>query len=360
MMNLYGRSTEETFGSVRGLRAYNYAVLRNTAPYLATPLRLLGRQLRREHCKAILCQEYEYARFDVCVALGKLLRIPVFATFQGGSWHLSRFENIIRPLTIKACNGLIIAAKEENQRVRSKYHISPFRIAAVFNPIQIEMWDKIDRNEIRAKLDIGEDAMVVVWHGRVEIHRKGLDILLEAWEMVCHALKGKNLQLLLVGTGNDADELHHRIRTMQLEGIRWLDRYLLNREAIRNYLCAANVYVLSSRHEGFPVAPIEAMSCGLPVVATDVNGISDIFDGGEAAGGIVVPSCDAIALAAALEQILTDKALGRKLGKRARRRAEACFSLEAVGRQLRNFLSIGESKDLLSAGEGTSTENIST
>jgi glycosyltransferase involved in cell wall biosynthesis len=102
------------------------------------------------------------------------------------------------------------------------------------------------------------------------------------------------------------------------------------------------------------------MSCGLPVVATDVNGISDIFDGGEAAGGIVVPSCDAIALAAALEQILTDKALGRKLGKRARRRAEACFSLEAVGRQLRNFLSIGESKDLLSAGEGTSTENIST
>ena len=73
-----------------------------------------------------------------------------------------------------------------------------------------------------------------------------------------------------------------------------------------------------------------------------------------------MPSCDAIALAAALEQILTDKALGRKLGKRARRRAEACFSLEAVGRQLRNFLSIGELKDLRSAGEGTSTENIST
>ena len=145
--------------------------------------------------------------------------------------------------------------------------------------------------------------------------------------------------LLMVGTGNDTGKLHRRITAMRLNGVRWVDRYLLDREEIKSYLYASDVYVLSSRHEGFPVAPIEAMACGLPVVATDVNGISDIFQGGEVTGGIVVPSGDTRAMAAALVQVLTNKSTSRKLGERARRRVEDCFSLESVGKQLRNFFS---------------------
>lgn len=339
MINPYGWSIEETFGKLRGLRKHGYAVLRAIAPYWATPAKLLVRELRRKQCQGILCQEYEYGRFDVCVVLGKLLRIPVFATFQGGSWHLSRFENIIRPLTIKACSGMIIAAKSERQRVRAKYGVPPFKMAPIFNPVGIKMWRELDRNEIRTKLEILKDTMVVVWHGRIDIYRKGLDILLDAWKIVCQKLKGKDLMLLMVGTGNDTGKLHRRITAMRLNGVRWVDRYLLDREEIKSYLYASDVYVLSSRHEGFPVAPIEAMACGLPVVATDVNGISDIFQGGEVTGGIVVPSGDTRAMAAALVQVLTNKSTSRKLGERARRRVEDCFSLESVGKQLRNFFS---------------------
>jgi starch synthase len=59
--------------------------LESLASYLATPLGLLARELRREGCAAILCQEYEYARFDACVLLGQLMGLPIFATFQGGT-----------------------------------------------------------------------------------------------------------------------------------------------------------------------------------------------------------------------------------------------------------------------------------
>jgi starch synthase len=73
-------------------------------------------------------------------------------------------------------------------------------------------------------------------------------------------------------------------------------------------------------------------------VAADAPGVLDIFESGEADGGIVVPRDDAMALALALGRILDDAAWGQKLGACARRRVETYFSLEVVGRQLRAFL----------------------
>jgi glycosyltransferase involved in cell wall biosynthesis len=127
-------------------------------------------------------------------------------------------------------------------------------------------------------------------------------------------------------------------RPNRCPGLLWIDEFLSNRATIQRYLSAADVYVLPSRHEGFPVAPIEAMSCGLPVVATDAPGVPDILAGGEASGGLIVPRDDADALAMALGRILDDEAWRRGLGERARRRAETCFSLESVGEQLRSFV----------------------
>lgn len=118
----------------------------------------------------------------------------------------------------------------------------------------------------------------------------------------------------------------------------WIDEYIRDRQKIQQYLSAADVYTLPSRKEGFPVAPIEAMACSLPVVAADVAGISDILAKGEANGGLVVPSGDAKALALALGRVLDDQAWGRELGKLARFRAEECFSFEVIGKQLRDTL----------------------
>jgi starch synthase len=76
-------------------------------------------------------------------------------------------------------------------------------------------------------------------------------------------------------------------------------------------------------------------------VAADAPGVPDILEGGEAAGGLVVPAGDAATLAAALGRVLDNRAWAHALGARARSRVEACFSLEAIGRQLRTFL-LGE------------------
>ncbi|HEY9655097.1 MAG TPA: glycosyltransferase family 4 protein, partial [Crinalium sp.] len=104
------------------------------------------------------------------------------------------------------------------------------------------------------------------------------------------------------------------------------------------YLLAADLYTLPSSHEGFPVAPIEAMACGLPIVATDVSGIPDILADGEQSGGLMVLRENPNALAAAIERLLDDATWRIALGKLAQQRVAAAFSLKSVGQQLRQTL----------------------
>jgi starch synthase len=96
-------------------------------------------------------------------------------------------------------------------------------------------------------------------------------------------------------------------------------------------LAASDVFVFSSRHEGFAVAPMEAMACGRPVVASDAPGVADLLAGEEKAGGLVVPKEDPKALATALGRLLDDRDLTVQLGEAARRRMVESYSLEAVG-----------------------------
>jgi starch synthase len=312
--------------------------MEDIAPYVSTNLWLLSQELRREGCQAILCQEYEYPRFDACVLLGRLMRLPVFASFQGGDSYTSRLEKFIRPTTLQASSGLIIATQTEVKRVEETYGISDTKVSRIFNPLNISDWYPVDRIEARNALGIPIDAQVVVYHGRIQIHRKGLDVLMEAWKQLCRERASHNLQLLLVGTGSDTNKLRDLIEALQLQNVIWVDEFVNDRARMRQYLSAADVYTLPSRHEGFPVAPLEAMACGLPVVAADAPGVPDILEGGEVSGGLVVPRENPTALAKALGRVLDDEAWGRELGKRARCRVQEYFSLEAIGKQLHDLL----------------------
>jgi starch synthase len=307
-------------------------------PYLSTPLAPLAREIRCEGCDAILCQDYEHGRFDVCVLLGKLMRLPVFATFQGGTELHNRFESFVRSHSLRASAGLVIATKSEAKRVRAAYDVRPEHIREIFNPIDLRVWPEVERDAARRELMIPPEARVVAWHGRIDYRRKGLDVLLDAWQEVCRARPQRDLRLILIGSGNNADELRERIAAERPPGVRWVDEYINDRALLCRYLAAADVYAFPSRHEGFPVAPLEAMACALPLVAADAPGVPEILEDGEASGGITIPRGDARSLAVALGRLLDDETLSGELGRRARARIEKNFSLETVGQQLRDFL----------------------
>jgi starch synthase len=334
MRDPYGCSMQAMFGDRNGGSRSYWRVAHHLAPYLATPITRLAREIRRAACTTILCQEYESPRFDALAAIGSVLGIPVFATFQGGNWHRSGLERRVRPHSLRRSAGLIIGSSVEAERVGREYGIRGDQVARIFNPIDLSEWQPVPRSDARRSLGIADATRVAIWHGRVDIRRKGLDVLLQAWGKVRSQRSEHDNLLILVGSGIDADALDARIAAMGAAGIRWIRDYVLEKAVIRRYLSAADVYVLPSRHEGFPVAPLEAMACGLPVVAASAPGVADILGPDHAFGGVVVPVDDSVALARSLTELLDDQALSRMLGKRARVRVEQAFSIQTIGDQL--------------------------
>jgi glycosyltransferase involved in cell wall biosynthesis len=258
----------------------------------------------------------------------------VFGTFQGADYQLSRLERLFRPLAVRTCAGLVVGARAEADRVRRRYRLPDAKIASVFNPIDVTVWRPEDRGVARAALGIAETASVVAWHGQVQVWRKGLDTLLEAWAEIVGERPGQDLRLVLLGSGEDTAEVRRLVDVLSLEGVLLIEEWIQDRDRIRTYLSAADLYVFPSRHEGLPVSPLEAMACGLPVVGTDAQGVRDVV--GDC--GVIVPRGDVRALVGALGVLLDQDDRRLELGRAARRRAEELFSLDAVGRRLRAFL----------------------
>lgn len=330
----YGWTAEAMFGPLpRPLRPVA-ELARQALPYLAFPGAALESVLRGERCTAVMVQEYEHPRFDQMVRLGRRLRLPVFATFQGGDGHPPGIEDRLRPRSLQDAAGLVVGSGAEVRRLEARYGLDPCRLHRIGNPLDLGLWRARDKAAARAALRIPKGARLVVCHGRVEIRRKGLDLLLAAWRQVVAARPGQDLRLLLLGDGADGDRLQALLAADPVPGLVWERGYTLDRQAVVRALSAADAYVIASRQEGFPVAPLEAMACGLPVVAAETHGIRDVLAEGEGSGGLLVPPEDPDALAAALLRLLDDPALARTLGGRARARVEREYALEPVGKRL--------------------------
>ena len=316
-----------------------YAWARDVMPYLATPVDELARVISEEGCEAILCQEYEEARFDAAIAAGTQLGIPVYASFQGAKARRSRREEHVRPASIAAARSLIIGSSQEAARVRAKYGVAASHIARIFNPVDSATWYRDPHPETRRSLGIPDSALIAAWHGRVAMSQKGLDVLLEAWDSAKRELP--SLHLLLVGAGEDSAELQRLLALRDGSGITWVNSYIADRAEMRRYLSAADFYVFSSRYEGFAVAPLEAMACGLPLIATEVEGIADMAPRGEEDGIIIVPKDDARAFAAAIVRLARDSVLRERLARGAAHRIAESFSLEALSRSLASLIQRG-------------------
>jgi starch synthase len=312
------------------------AIRQHVVPYLATPFLPLARVLRADGCRAIVCQEYECPRFDVLVPIGRLIGLPVFPCYHAGDGR-SGFEGLLHPITMRACAGVIVSADFEASRVQRAYRVPTDKLARIPNPLDHDVWKPEDRDQAREKLGIPADALVAIWHGAVYLPAKGLDVLAAAWKRVTRSRPGRDLRLVLVGGGADTRTFARLVVESALPGVTLPEGWVHDRNRLRRYLSAADLYVFSSRWEGYPNALLEAMACGLPVVATEIAGVPDIVGQGDDAGGLLVPPDDPKSLSDAVGQLLDNADLRRKLARRARLRIDDRFSLDVVGAQMRDF-----------------------
>ena len=177
----------------------------------------------------------------------------------------------------------------------------------------------------RASLGLAETTPLVVFAGRLASN-KGLHHLLPAFA----TLKARHPDARLALAGEDQDQ---RARLEKLaRGLGVSDRVHftghLDEARYRAALAAGDVFALPSEWEAFGIVLVEAMACGVPCVATRVGGAPDVVVDGVT--GRVVPYGDEAALAAAMDALLSDRALAARMGAAGRARAFKEYAWDAV------------------------------
>lgn len=190
---------------------------------------------------------------------------------------------------------------------------------------------RVDGMAIRAKLKIRADELVLVCISRLS-PEKGLDVLLKAFSM----LLGSNVyycKLIIVGDGYLRAELTEQIAKLNLSQNVFMEGF---QEDVRPYLCAADVFVLTSYLEGLPFSVLEAMACGLPCVVTDVGGNSEAVC--HNLNGLVVAPGSAEEVVRAISYLLAQPQERIRMGNASRSRALAEFDIEACMSEMKRVI----------------------
>lgn len=177
------------------------------------------------------------------------------------------------------------------------------------------------KKALRSRLDLPADTPIVIFVGRL-VPEKRVDLLTGIWSSVRETLP--RARLLIVGSGPEEVELKQRAN----DGILFLG----SQADVTPYLQAADLFVLPSAAEGLSLALLEALACGLPVIATSVGGNPEVIRHLET--GWLTPPDDPLALTEAIVTLLEDEMLQSKLRENARPHAVQNYSLVKMADRL--------------------------
>lgn len=169
----------------------------------------------------------------------------------------------------------------------------------------------------------------ILFVGRIDENKGVLDVI-RAANIVKQ--KGYNFEMKFVGDGAFRRECEHLAQEYGLSREITFLGYLKD---ARELFLTSDIFVSASYSEGLPLNIIEAMGCGLPVIATAVGGVTEIVDDGE--NGIVIPTRGVRELANALISLMVDARLREEYGRNGRRKIEQEFRAEGMIARFVNF-----------------------
>lgn len=221
-----------------------------------------------------------------------------------------------------------VAVSDYGRRMLAQaFELDPSPIPVIHNaPRHRSNGASSGRMQARLALGLAPEDQVVVSVGRLS-QEKGHDVLLAAAGQLAPRLPA--LRVLIAGSGQAREELQ---RTITAEGLQRQVRLLGQLDDVATLLSAGDVFAFPSRREGTPFAMLEAMSGGLPVVATRFGGAEEIIEPG--ANGLLVPIDAPEELALALETVLADPVRARAIGELARRSVTRFSETEMVNHTL--------------------------
>ena len=258
-------------------------------------------------------------------ALGLVRGIPVVSVFHGGADIASgdRFTTIKTALIRKGTRKVVFVSRKLREELSPILKLPQSHTAIIPNGVDTTAFTPGHDDSIRRELQLPPNAILVGAIGNIR-PAKAYDNFLRAARILSDRSDRYYFAIAGQHGGELADQLMRMRRELRLEKF---VHFLGLRSNIATVLRNLDVFALSSKSEGFSIACVEAMACGIPVVATRCGGPEEILD---ESSGILVSSGSAAELADAIERVSHLPGVAEALSVAAMRRVEQKFSLAAM------------------------------
>ncbi len=240
--------------------------------------------------------------------------IPVIFTCHGYNTFLPFIDYKIATLINRKWGDSVIAVSNYDREKLIKAGLPVDKITLIYNGVS--------ESKERRELPINIEGVIIGTAVRLT-KSKGVRYLIEAFSYLYN--KHREVNLVIIGDGEERNILEELTKRLNIEDRVFFLGALPNAKL---YFSNFHIFVLPSLIEALPISILEAISQKVPVIATNVGGIPEIIENGKA--GLLVPPQDSLALAQAIEKLLSDKKLIEYLKEEGYRRYRERFTLEGM------------------------------
>lgn len=285
--------------------------------------------LRQKNIDIIHCQKHKPTIYGSLAAL-VAGNISVIAHVHGLARTRSWKRKLTNWILLRGVKKIVAVSESVRKDVISNnWGLDPHKVITVKNCIDLSTIDRIriSKGESRAQLGLAEDEIVFGTVGRLAA-TKGQSYLIEAFALVKERIP--NARLVITGNGPLFSELEKKAANLGVASSVLFTGY---RNNVFEMLRAFDIFVLPSLAEGLSIALLEAMASGLPIIASDVGGIPEVF--GNCKCGKLVKPKEVRSLAAAMIEIsYLDNDSKKDLGAHGRTRIEEEFTADVMIKKL--------------------------
>lgn len=252
----------------------------------------------------------------------------------------------VKPYTLRkriyhrlvSCADLIVTVSDIQKERMLQVGIRDSKIRVVYNAVDIEKYHPTDRSSVELP-----SCRYILYVAKMTPRKNQLG-LLKAFKQIKEANEYKNLKLVLVGPKRSAfrgrdvpseyyNECVHFVDANGLSKEVVFKENISEEELIRTYQ-NAELFVCPSTEEGFGLILLEAMACGLPCIANNIEPLSEVLG----SAGMLTDATNADQLAKDMQRLLTDAKLRQALAEKARHPAESCFSWGVIIKEVENVM----------------------
>ena len=291
----------------------------------------LGRSLRKENIDVV--HSNNWSTFLETVMARRMAAVPLHIHAQHGvemndseafsNWKRNK-RNRIRQICSFFTDRLVAVSKATSTFMCQEWRVSEHNVQLIYNGVDLDLFNikSSQRNFLRNLINIKENDCVIGSVGRL-MQVKNYPCLVKSFAK-CQK-KQPRLKLLLVGDGPEKENVQVLTKELNVEN----NVILLGRRSdVQELLTVMDIFVLPSFSEGVSLALLEAMACGLPVIATDVGGNPEVVEHNNC--GYLVKSDNPEDMANAINKLISQPEKTRGFANTARKRVETMFSMKTM------------------------------